>query len=481
MVFNSLHFAAFFVVVTALYWALAQRWRLAMLLVASCYFYMAFRPVYILILAFTIAVDWVAGLKIEGSTGAARRRWLVASIIANTGVLAVFKYWNFLDDQLTALLGLGGIANPVPHLAILLPIGLSFHTFQSLAYTVEVYRGNQVAERNPWRFALFVMFYPQLVAGPIERPQNLLHQFVDDHRFSYDRMVSGLQLMAWGLVKKVVVADRLAAFVNVAYADPKAFPGIASVVATVFFAFQIYCDFSGYSDIALGTARVMGFDLMRNFARPYLSASIADFWKRWHVSLSFWFRDYLYIALGGNRVAAWKVRRNLLVTFLVSGLWHGANWTYVIWGGLNGLYLVIEQVLGYRAPKGGVARLLGILGTFALTCLAWVFFRARTVADAVQVITHAADGLGALPANLRDPAFVKQFVLLGLPTQDFVIALVAIAALLGIEAWQGEEEVFAKVRRWSWGVRWPVYVATVALFLYYGAFNSAQSFIYFQF
>ncbi|MBI3792191.1 MAG: MBOAT family protein [Gemmatimonadetes bacterium] len=481
MVFNSLHFAAFFVVVTALYFALAHRRRLAMLLIASCYFYMAFRPVYILILAFTIAVDYVSGLRIEATTGETRRRWLIASIIANTAVLAVFKYWNFLDDQLAALLGLGGFANPVPHLGLLLPIGLSFHTFQSLSYTIEVYRGRQPAERNPWRFALYVMFYPQLVAGPIERPQNLLHQFVDEHRFVYDRVVSGLQLMAWGLVKKVVVADRLAAFVNVVYANPHGFPGVSYVVATVFFAFQIYCDFSGYSDIALGTARVMGFNLLRNFKRPYLSDSIADFWKRWHVSLSFWFRDYLYITLGGNREGAWRTRRNLMITFLVSGLWHGANWTYVIWGGLNGLYLVIEQVIGYKAPSRGVARLAGVLGTFALTCLAWVFFRAKTTADAVLVLRHFTDGFGALPATLRDPAFVKKFVLLGQSSQDFLLAIAGIVVLLGIEVWQQEEDVFDKVRRWAWFARWPAYLATVALFLYYGAFNTAQSFIYFQF
>ena len=488
MLFNSFHFAVYFAVVTALYFALGQRWRWSMLLVASCYFYMVFRPVYILILAFTILVDYVAGLRIEAAEGIARKRWLVASIIANVAVLAVFKYWNFLNNSLTEFLGLGQLANPIPGLDLLLPIGLSFHTFQSLSYTIEVYRGRQAAERNPGVFALYVMFYPQLVAGPIERPQNLLHQFREFHAFDYVRIVSGLQLMTWGLVKKVVVADRLSPFVAAVYADPHGFPGISYLVATFFFAFQIYCDFSGYSDVALGTAQVMGFTLMRNFERPYFSQSIAEFWKRWHISLSTWFRDYLYISLGGNRVSPSRVKVNLMLTFLVSGLWHGANWTYVIWGGLNGFYLVVEQLLGRGRERveavgvrGAARALAAVAVTFTLTCIAWVFFRATSVGDAVHILRHAADGLTTLPHDLLDRGFVKRFVFLRQDKLEFAMAFAAIAGVVLVDYLERGSGLRERIRARPAWVRWPVYIGAVGAILYFGAFNSAQDFIYFQF
>ncbi|MDT7604999.1 MAG: alginate O-acetyltransferase complex protein AlgI, partial [Acidobacteriota bacterium] len=345
MLFNSLHFLIFFPVVTTLFFVLPHRLRWAMLLAASCYFYMVFKPLYILILAFTIIVDYTAGILIEDAKGRRRKAYLVASICANVGVLAFFKYYNFLNGSLREALGALHLAAPVPPLLhILLPIGLSFHTFQSLSYTIEVYRGRHPAERHAGIFALYVMFYPQLVAGPIERPQNLLHQFHERHYFDYPRVVAGLQLMLWGMFKKVVIADRLSPFVNLVYDDPHSYRGVSFIVATIFFAFQIYCDFSGYSDIALGAAQVMGFTLMKNFDRPYFSKSISEFWKRWHISLSTWFRDYVYLSLGGNRVSRPRWYFNLFFTFLVSGLWHGANWTYVIWGALNGVYLIAEIV-----------------------------------------------------------------------------------------------------------------------------------------
>lgn len=270
MLFNSLQFAVFFVVVTTLYFALPHRARGPMLLIASSYFYMAFVPRYILILFFTIAIDYAAGLLIEGATGVRRRLLLVASLVANLGVLAFFKYFNFLNDTLRAVASAVDVPYSVPALAIILPIGLSFHTFQSMSYTIEVYRGHQAAERNFARFALYVMFYPQLVAGPIERPQNLLQQLKERHEFSYERARAGLQLMAWGFFKKIAVADRLAPAVNSVYADPSSYSGSAILLATYLFAIQIYCDFSGYSDIAIGAAQVMGFRLMRNFDHPVL-------------------------------------------------------------------------------------------------------------------------------------------------------------------------------------------------------------------
>jgi D-alanyl-lipoteichoic acid acyltransferase DltB (MBOAT superfamily) len=274
-----------------------------MLLFASCYFYMAFVPVYILILGGTIVVDYFAGIWLEKTKGAKKRSLLILSLFANIGVLAVFKYYNFLNDNLSGLLNSIGYHNSIPSLSILLPIGLSFHTFQAMSYTIEVYRGHQKAEKHFGIYALYVMFYPQLVAGPIERPQNLLHQFYEKHYFKIERVIEGLKLMLWGFFMKLVVADRLAIYVNAAYNNPDKHTGPTLIVATIFFAFQIYCDFSGYSNIAIGAARVLGFKLMTNFNRPYFSRSIAEFWKRWHISLSTWFKDYLYISLGGNKVS----------------------------------------------------------------------------------------------------------------------------------------------------------------------------------
>lgn len=388
-----------------------------MLLAASCYFYMVFRPVYILILAFTILIDFIAGICISRNTGRRRRLYLIASICANVGVLAFFKYYNFLGDSLRSLDLLLGLNIPTPSfLQFLLPIGLSFHTFQSLSYTIEVYRGKAPVERNLGIFALYVMFYPQLVAGPIERPQNLLHQFKERHYFEYERVKLGLQLMAWGMFKKVVIADRLAAFVNVVYQDVHAYSGISLLIATVFFAFQIYCDFSGYSDIALGSAQVMGFELMKNFDRPYFAKSIAEFWKRWHISLSTWFRDYLYISLGGNRVSRARHYFNLFVTFLISGLWHGADWTYVIWGGINGIYLIAEMqwqglIENVRAKsktrlEQALLAVALVLFTFSLTCVAWIFFRSNSLGDALYVISHLLDGVEHLPQDMFSASFV---------------------------------------------------------------------------
>lgn len=489
MLFNSFHFLLFFPLVTTLYFTLPHRWRWFMLLMASCYFYMVFRPVYILILAFTILIDYYAGIWIGDAEGKRRKLYLLISIAANVGVLAFFKYYNFLNDTLTGLFGAAGTVNPIPALDILLPIGLSFHTFQSLSYTIEVYRRKQEPERHFGLFALYVMFYPQLVAGPIERPQNLLHQFREYHRFDYERLYAGLRLMCWGLFKKVVVADRLAPFVNVVYQDPTQFPGVSLLIATFFFAFQIYCDFSGYSDIAIGAAQVMGFDLMKNFRQPYFSASVGEFWRRWHISLSTWFKDYLYIPLGGSRVALPRQYLNLLITFLVSGLWHGANWTYVIWGGLNGIYLVAEQIVEqrsglldripawFRSPY----RLVRTGVTFALICVSWIFFRATHVDQAFYILRHLGDGLGDLPANLRNLSFVRNYVLMGLDKNEFLIGIAAIAFLLGVEYAQKNGHVGETIVRQPAVVRWAVYYAAVAAVVFLGAFNSAQEFIYFQF
>ncbi len=491
MLFNSFQFLLFFPVVTCLYFLLPHGLRWFWLLLASCYFYMVFQPVYILILAFTIAVDYWAGLLIADAPLHRKRFWLIASIFANVGVLAVFKYYNFLNDSLRNLFGQGPESWPAPALAILLPIGLSFHTFQSLSYTIEVYRGNQPAERNPGIFALYVMFYPQLVAGPIERPQNLLHQFHERKYFRPDDVRAGLQLILWGLFKKVVIADRLAPFVDNVYNNPTAgWPGISLILATVFFAFQIYCDFSGYSDVALGAARVMGFRLMKNFDSPYLSTSVGEFWRRWHISLSSWFRDYVYIPLGGSHSPAGRRYVNLLITFLVSGLWHGASWTYVIWGGLNGLYLVLEQLFGL-APSTRQDRtrrkhtlpvtIVRTILVFSLINVAWIFFRARTIADALYIIRHLGTGLLDLPRQLTSLPFLKVYILLSQQKEDFIVALAGIVFLLAAEILHRYHPVDVWMETWRWPFRWAAYYLAIALIAFLGAFNSVQQFIYFQF
>lgn len=483
MLFNSAQFLVFFPTVCALYFALPHRYRWLWLLLASCYFYMAFIPAYILILLCVIAVDFTAGLLIERSQGRRRTVWLVISLISNIGMLGIFKYFNFVNGNLASLAALLDWNYPIQGLEIILPIGLSFHTFQSMSYTIEVYRGRQPAERHLGIFALYVMFFPQLVAGPIERPQNLLPQLHAPHAFDYPRVTAGLKLMAWGLFKKVVIADRLALLVDQVYNAPTHYEGPSLVAATVCFAYQIYCDFSGYSDIAIGAAQVLGIDLMQNFNRPYAAGSVADFWRRWHISLSSWFRDYVYIPLGGNRVGLWRWQLNLLVTFLLSGLWHGANWTFVLWGALHGSFLVAANLTaGFRAaalarlgaqrfPR--LLRAAQLLGTFTLVCFAWIFFRAASLSDAWYVVSHLFSGYGAL----LDPAALAEMIdSWGLSPKDLLVAACAVAVLEGVQ-WLQAHPVAAPRPAW---VRWSVYYALIFAILIFGVFAQSK-FIYFQF
>jgi len=478
MLFNSLEFAIFFPIVTTLYFILPMNTRVWMLLIASCYFYMAFVPKYILILIFTILIDYVAGVLISRANGGARRYWLVTSIVANVGVLAFFKYFNFINDSIGAVVAAFGHTYPLGALGIVLPIGLSFHTFQSMSYTIEVYRGRQDAERNLGRFALYVMFYPQLVAGPIERPQNLLEQFKIAHTFDYNRVKYGLQLMAWGLFKKIAIADRLARGVSEVYQDPAAYSGVAALTATYLFAVQIYCDFSGYSDVAIGAAEVMGFRLMRNFDRPYFSQTISEFWRRWHISLSTWFRDYLYIPLGGNRVSKSRLMVNLMLVFMLSGLWHGANWTFVIWGTLHGLYLCSAIML--TNVKSLLLRLSGLrhvpilhrtfsrLFTFHLVLLSWIFFRAANLSQAIVV-------LRAIVTNHTGRALSLDVM------GGRTMLILCIGSLVACELMQSRIRLRAAIARSAVMIRWPVYVGSVLFLLLLGDFVSKQQFIYFQF
>lgn len=392
MLFNSIEFLFFFIVVTTAFFLVPHKYRWFLLLAASSYFYMFFKPVYILILAFTIFIDYFAGILIENEQDKKRKKiFLIASIVSNIGVLAIFKYYNFFNENVSVLASSLGMENKLPVLEILLPIGLSFHTFQAMSYTFEVYYGRQKAEKHLGIYALYVMFYPQLVAGPIERPQHILPQLHQKKYFSYENAVTGLNWIAIGLLKKIVVADRLAVYVNSVYGDIESANSISAFLAVCFFSIQIYCDFAGYSDIARGTAKVMGYDLMVNFNQPYSAQSISEFWNWWHISLSTWFRDYLYIPLGGSWVPKWKWLRNLTIVFILSGLWHGANWTFIIWGALHAAYLIVAIVTKDVREKltlslGVFNKYLNQVIVFSLVTFAWIFFRAENFDQANQVI-----------------------------------------------------------------------------------------------
>ena len=385
MVFNSIEFLIFLPIVVALFYVLPQKARWLMLLAASCVFYMWFVPKYILILLVTIVVDYAAGLLMERYADQPRKKkaFFIFSIVSTLTVLLIFKYLNFLTanlDQLCASLGME--THLMTH--IILPIGLSFHTFQSMSYVIEVYRGHQKAERHFGYYALYVMFFPQLVTGPIERPANLLRQLHEEKKFRYENISKGMRLILFGFFIKMVVADHLGEYVDEVYGHLDEYNSWTVLCCMVFYSFQIYCDFFGYSTIALGSAKLMGFDITDNFKSPYLSKNIAEFWHRWHISLSTWFRDYVYIPLGGSHVKFGRWMFNILVVFVLSGIWHGAAWTFLLWGFAHGLLHIVEKVLRDRMPKKETQSkwlkisidALCVLKTFVLVTLFWVMFRA---------------------------------------------------------------------------------------------------------
>ena len=388
MVFNSIAFVVFLPIVVLLFYLLPHKWRWLMLLAASCVFYMWFVPKYILILLVTIVIDYSAGLLMERYADQPRKKksFMIISIVSTLTVLIVFKYLNFLTENLDLLCAsLGFQTHLMTH--ILLPIGLSFHTFQSMSYVIEVYRGHQKAERHFGYYSLYVMFFPQLVTGPIERPGNLLRQLYEKKEFRYENISKGMRLILFGFFVKMVVADHLGEYVDEVYGHLDEYNSWSVLGCMVFYSFQIYCDFFGYSTIALGSAKLMGFDITDNFRSPYLSKNIAEFWHRWHISLSTWFRDYVYIPLGGSRVKFGRWVFNILVVFVLSGIWHGAAWTFLLWGFAHGLLHVIEKALRQRMPakesapiwRKTLVNVLCVAKTFVLVTLFWVIFRATDI------------------------------------------------------------------------------------------------------
>lgn len=421
MLFNSLAFLVFFPIVIATYWLLPVKFRNAFLLAASYYFYMNWEPAFALLIAASTITTWGCA-KIIDKKPENKKLVLTLCLTFNLGLLVAFKYLGFIGDTLRTLLDMAGLGIHVPHFALLLPVGISFYTFQSIGYTIDVYRGTIKAERSFWIYALFVSFFPQLVAGPIERAKNLLPQFRSHHRFDGIRLLEGLRLMTIGYFMKLCVADNVSAYVDAVYNNMVHHNGTSILLATIFFTFQIFCDFGGYSLIAISAARCMGFNLMQNFRQPYLSGSVKDFWRRWHISLSTWFSDYVYIPLGGNRCPATRHRANLFVTFLVSGLWHGANWTYVIWGAYHGILLVLHNIkLKFRRltlPDKGFGKLFAIGCTFALVAAGWVFFRANSLSDAFLAFKKMATEHGMLYNGDGKPqlalSFIMIFILIGM-------------------------------------------------------------------
>ena len=479
MLFNSLEFAGFFPAVCVLYFALPHSRRTSFLLLASAVFYMAFVPAYILILGTTIGIDYAAALRIESARGRARTAWLAASIAGTCLILFTFKYYAFFTSTFIGLATFAGWQPSPPTLDLILPVGLSFHTFQSLSYVIEVHRGRQRAERDWHVFATYVLFFPQLVAGPIERPQNLLDQFRARREFDPILLTSGLKRMAWGFFKKLVIADRLALQVNDVYADPAAHSGPQLAVATVAFAYQIYCDFSGYSDIAVGAARILGFRLMENFDAPYASTSTGEFWRRWHISLSTWFRDYVYVPLGGGRAGPWRRTRNLLVTFALSGLWHGAAWNFVVWGLLNGIYVAAGHVsrewrerFWHSAglnPSGTPRRALMWATTFLLTCLAWIFFRAASLSDAAEILSRLGTGWNDLRITTENCG-----------PRHLAVGIAAVIFLETAQRVHRRTPLTVTVGRLPLLPRWSAYAGFIVLVGLAGVHGGSR-FIYFQF
>lgn len=485
MLFNSLQFYIFFPVVIAVYFLLPQRFRASWLLLASCYFYISFIPIYLLVLGATILLNFISAIFIARSQGSARTALLFLCVALNVLFLAFFKYYGFIDANLDALARFIGWNYGLPLLQIALPLGLSFHTFQALSYIIEVYRRRFAVEHNLGIFALYVMFFPQLVAGPIERPQHLLHQFYEYHPFSHERVVSGLQLMARGFFKKIVIADNAALLVNAVFSSPELYHGAPLILATVFFSIQLFCDFSGYSDIARGAARVMGFELMLNFNRPYVAESLADYWRRWHISLSTWFRDYVFqpLVYGRKKLSPWWLYCSLIITFSISGLWHGANWTFVIWGFAHGFLMALSLVtknIRARAVKYSglliypkVLRSLRMALTTATVALLLVLFRAETIEDALYIFSGLGHGLISQLTNLSQLRADSPGVYFG------GLAIVIVSILFYI--------AFSRIMQWLVMHRAPERLLAVGLWysfllwiLYFGSFGR-QSFIYFQF
>jgi D-alanyl-lipoteichoic acid acyltransferase DltB (MBOAT superfamily) len=500
MTFTTPAFLCFLVVVFFSYWSLPRKGQNWLILAASLFFYGWWDPRFLLLLFFNAGIDYIAALRIADTDNVSRRKlWLIISLASNLGVLGFFKYFNFFADSFYSISDSLGLESDPILLHIILPVGISFFTFQALSYTIDVYRGKMHPVRDPIAYFGFICFFPHMVAGPIQRATHLLVQFEQPRVWDEGKASDGARQMLWGFFKKMVIADNLAPIVNAAYQQPESVSGIQLLLATYCFAFQIYCDFSGYTDIAIGCARLFGFDMTRNFAYPYFSRSIPEFWRRWHISLSTWFREYLYIPLGGNRVAPLRQKWNVLIVFLASGLWHGANWTFVLWGFLHGLFFLLPVWRDHRAASTsrvatqnevhevsalapldevpGGPRFLPTLRdfgamfvTFQLAAFAWIFFRADSISDAFLIVQKIAISLQS-GDFLNAAHYGDEAVFEGL-------ALIVILCL--IEWVQRRKAHPLQLPSWRRPARWAIYYAVALVILLYANLEYTP-FIYFQF
>lgn len=515
MSFDSVNFLLFFPVVALAYYLIPEgiggkskngenknriNFKSIWLLLASYYFYMSWNPKYAVLIILSTVITFVCGLMLDrindssdddGKKKSKKNMALAVSFIINLSILAFFKYGQFTIDNVTALLNSINITVTARTLDILLPVGISFYTFQALGYTMDVYRGDIKAEKSFVQYALFVSFFPQLVAGPIERSKNLLEQLKVSHKFDLDNIRDGLLMMLWGYFMKLVIADRTSLFVDTVYNNYDSYVGWYIVIATVLFGFQIYCDFNGYTMIARGAAKIMGFELMENFDAPYLSTTVAEFWKKWHISLTSWFRDYLYIPLGGNRKGAARKYINILIVFAVSGLWHGAEWSFVVWGALNGLYQVIGGVLRpirnklvdlFHLNRESLGhRIISIIATFAMVDFAWMFFRASTIKDALKMMVNIFK-----ENNIWILFDHESLYTCGLDKYDFFILILALLILMVADIVKTKKisirnDFIYKQDTWF---RWTFYIVAFIFVLILGMWGTGYenaAFLYFQF
>ncbi len=485
MSFVDVRFVFFFPTVLVLWMLTPKRFRWVPLLIASYIFYMAFKASYGLLLFAITCIDYVAGLAMGADQNEHRRRlYLAASICANLGILFYFKYFNFFFTSLHEVLGAAGIATHFPLLNIILPIGISFHIFQSMSYTIEVYRRKFTPVKHFGKFALYVSFFPQLAAGPIERPQGLLKQIVEGRQFSLEMAQSGTRLMLWGFFKKLVIADNIATAVSAVYAHSSLYPGPSLVLATALFAYQIYCDFSGYTDIARGAARFFGYELMINFNRPFHAISMTDFWNRWHISLTSWLREYLYqpLVFSSKRITPTRIYTSLFVTLTLIGLWHGANWTYVVFGALHGMYLVVGGLTGrWRSTYIHTPRFLKQLTVFALVCTTYVFFRSPTINIALSILAGLGRGIPSFFASLTSVAGLSHVVFMDSAIWPTIVGLAGIVALELVEALHARGVLIPRLIRTPEFARMTLYAGAICAILLLGSFSSGVQFIYFQF
>lgn len=502
MLFNSLAYIFFLIIVFTVYWILKDKYRWILLVIASYFFYMCSGPVYGLLIFGITSVSYISAMIIEkynecygknnskksdvpetvsGSLPLVRnkqRRVLIATIVICLGVLFFFKYFDFFSSSFTYVMNWVGVHQDPITLHIVLPVGISFYTFQAMSYVIDVYRGSVRAERHFGKFAAFVSFFPQLVAGPIERAKNLLAQINKEHIFDHDQAMQGVKLMLWGYYKKLVIADFVAPYVQRVFDAPQQHQGFSLVVATLLFTIQIYCDFSGYSDIAIGTAKLFGIDLMTNFKSPYFATSIREFWSRWHISLSTWFRDYVYFPLGGSRVSRPRHYLNLMITFLASGLWHGANWTFIVWGGLHGMAQTTEDIVAGRAkePKHLMTRMVRTVIVFAFCSFAWVFFVSNSIEDAFYVIGHCLDGIS-------NPMLYLYYGFASISIDKWILGMIVVSILImAIYDWflfrkDNPLWIVEKNKAFQWGF----FILIGLMVIFFSEKGVASEFIYFQF